>query len=178
MDSQWCKQEACFARATQVCLLSITAPMSLMANEFDVRSVFNGQVSLTAVNQIKSIKLCLSWGYEGLKKNLDSLTIPPHLGFGCCPSKTMVLLLLIRCWLLLPLWDSLIVLCFVVRYFESILVLQSSRWGRESWMLCFFFFLGSHGCCVALSHDATDFSSVWHCGISWSFSLAIFILKM
>ena len=29
-----------------------------------------------------------------------------------------------------------IVLCFVVRYFMSILVLQLSRWGRESWLLC------------------------------------------
>ena len=29
-----------------------------------------------------------------------------------------------------------VVLCFVVRYFMSILVLQSSRWGRESWLLC------------------------------------------
>ena len=28
--------------------------------------------------------------------------------------------------LLLPLWESLFVLCFVVRYFMSILVLQSS----------------------------------------------------
>ena len=27
-------------------------------------------------------------------------------------------------------------LCFVVRYFMSILVLQSSWWGRESWLLC------------------------------------------
>ena len=51
-------------------------------------------------------------------------------------SKTEVLLL-ICCWLLLPLFDSVIVLCFVVRYFVSILVLQSSRWGRESWLLCF-----------------------------------------
>ena len=32
---------------------------------------------------------------------------------------------------LLPSWDSVIVLCFVVRYFVSILVLQSSRLGRE-----------------------------------------------
>ena len=30
------------------------------------------------------------------------------------------------CLLLLPLWGSVIVLCFVVRYFMSILVLQSS----------------------------------------------------
>ena len=35
--------------------------------------------------------------------------------------------------LLLPLWESVIVLCFV---FMSILVLQSSWWGRESWLLC------------------------------------------
>ena len=40
------------------------------------------------------------------------------------------------CLLLLPLWESVIVLCFVVRYFMSILVLQSSWWGRESWLLC------------------------------------------
>ena len=33
-------------------LLSITTPVSLLANEFDVRSVLHGQVSLAAVNQI------------------------------------------------------------------------------------------------------------------------------
>ena len=38
----------------------------------------------------------------------------------------VVVLLLIFCLLLLPLWESVIVLCFVVRYFMSILVLQSS----------------------------------------------------
>ena len=47
-----------------------------------------------------------------------------------------VLLLLTFCLLLLPLWESVIVLCFVVRYFMSILVLQSSSLGRESWLLC------------------------------------------
>ena len=51
-------------------------------------------------------------------------------------SKAVVLLLLTFCLLLLPLWESVIVLCFVVRYFMSILVLQSSWWGRESWLLC------------------------------------------
>ena len=48
----------------------------------------------------------------------------------------MVLLLLTFCSLLLPLWESVIVLCFVVRCFVSFLVLQSSWWGRESWLLC------------------------------------------
>ena len=51
-------------------------------------------------------------------------------------SKAVVLLLLTFCLLLLPLWESVIVLCFVVRFFMSILVLQSSWWGRESWLLC------------------------------------------
>ena len=51
-------------------------------------------------------------------------------------SKAMVLLLLTFCLLFLLLWESVIVLCFVVRYFMSILVLQSSWWGRESWLLC------------------------------------------
>ena len=41
-------------------------------------------------------------------------------------SKAVVLLLSSFCLLLLPLWESVIVLCFVVRYFMSILVLQSS----------------------------------------------------
>ena len=40
------------------------------------------------------------------------------------------------CLLLLPLWESVIVLGFVVRYFMSILVLQSSCKGSESWLLC------------------------------------------
>ena len=50
--------------------------------------------------------------------------------------KAVVQLLLTFCLLLLPLLESVIVLCFVVRYFMSILVLQSSWWGRESWLLC------------------------------------------
>ena len=44
------------------------------------------------------------------------------------------------CWLLLPLCGSVVVLSFVLfsmRCFVSILVLQSSCWGRESWLLCF-----------------------------------------
>ena len=48
----------------------------------------------------------------------------------------MVLLLLTFCLLLLTLWESAIVLCFVVRYFMSFLVLPSSWWGRESRLLC------------------------------------------
>ena len=62
----------------------------------------------------------------------------------------MVLLLLTFCLLLLPLLESVIVLCFVVRYFMSIPVLQSSKWVRESWLLCLVCLPGSRGGCVAL----------------------------
>ena len=49
----------------------------------------------------------------------------------------LLLLLLYHLVVLLPLWDSVIGICFVVRYFMSILVLQKSCWGRVSWLLYF-----------------------------------------
>ena len=73
-------------------------------------------------------------------------------------SKAVVLLLLIRCCLLLPLWDSVIVHCFVVRYVVSILVLKSSSWRRErAGCVALFVFLVSRDYCAALPHDATGF---------------------
>ena len=62
--------------------------------------------------------------------------LSPPVAEAAVRSKAVVLLLLTFCLLLLPLWESVIVLCFIVRYFMSILVLQSSWWGRESWLLC------------------------------------------
>ena len=53
----------------------------------------------------------------------------PTSGFGCCPFRgggSVVVAIDSFLIMLLPLWDSVIVLCFVVRYFVSILVLQSS----------------------------------------------------
>ena len=47
-------------------LLSITPPVSLLGNEFDVRSVLHGQVSLVAVNQIYVIHEAMN-GYKNLK---------------------------------------------------------------------------------------------------------------
>ena len=49
-DSQWRKQEACFAIATRVLLAVNHNTCVTLANEFDVRSVLHGQVSLVAVN--------------------------------------------------------------------------------------------------------------------------------
>ena len=52
---------------------------------------------------------------------------PPPVALAAVRSKAVILLLLLAfCLLLLPLWESVIALCFVVRYFMSILVLQSS----------------------------------------------------
>ena len=45
---------------------------------------------------------------------------------GIISTKLVVSVVLTFCLLLLPLWESVIVLCFVVCYFMSILVLQSS----------------------------------------------------
>ena len=50
-ECQWSKQEAYFACVLRCGSLSITTPVSLLANEFDIRSVLHGQVSLAAVNQ-------------------------------------------------------------------------------------------------------------------------------
>ena len=48
--------------------LSITTPVSLLTNEFDVRSLLHGQVNLTAVNQI----YVLHEAMNGCKKSNDS----------------------------------------------------------------------------------------------------------
>ena len=69
---------------------------------------------------------------------------------------------MIRCWLILPLRDFVTVTCFVVRYSVSILVLQSSWCGRESFAM---FVLVSCNCCVAFSHGATGSSAVCDYGI-------------
>ena len=58
--------------------------------------------------------------------NLVSKMVTQKKGNYLQASKAVVLLLLTFCLLLLPLWESVIVLCIVVRYFMSILALQSS----------------------------------------------------
>ena len=64
------------------------------------------------------------------------------MAWAAVRSKVVVLLLLTFCLLLLPLWEYVIVLCFVVRYILSILVLQSSLWGRDSRLICLVCLLG------------------------------------
>ena len=68
-DSQCIKQEACFAQCDSgvVCCRS-TTPVSLLANDSDVRCVLQGQVSLAAVNQMYVFHEALN----GCKKSKDS----------------------------------------------------------------------------------------------------------
>ena len=79
------------------------------------------------------------------------LSPPPPVALAAVRYKAVILFLLIRCCLLLQLWDSVTVLCVVVRYFVSILGLQSSRWDRESWLLCVVCLLVSRDCCMFLT---------------------------
>ena len=83
-----------------------------------------------------------SWTFLVQQQNLgqrfgtSKMHLSPTMAWAAVRFKAVVLLLLTFCLLLLPLLESVIALCFVVRYFMSILVLQSSWWGRESWLLC------------------------------------------
>ena len=56
----------------------------------------------------------------------SKMHLSPPVALAAVRSKAVVLLLLTFCLLLLPLWEFVTVLWFVVRYFMSILVLQSS----------------------------------------------------
>ena len=51
-------------------LLSITSPVSVLANEFDIQSVLHGQVSLAAVIQIYVIKDLLKACIENVNINV------------------------------------------------------------------------------------------------------------
>ena len=99
--------------------------------------------------------------------------LSPSVAKAAVRSKAVVLLLTC-CLLLLPLWETVIVLCFVVRYFMSILVLQSSWLGRESWLLCFvclpgvsWLLCGSSLCCHGFV------CSLW----LWYFLIILFLIE-
>ena len=62
----------------------------------------------------------------GRRLSTSKVHLRPLVTKAAVCSKAVVLLLLTFCLLLLPLCESVIVLCYVVRYFMSILVLQSS----------------------------------------------------
>ena len=77
----------------------------------------------------------------------------------------MVLLLLTFCLLLLLLWESVIVLCFVVccNVHLSIAIILM---GRESWLLCLICLPGVCDGLAALPRGAMGLSAVCDCDIS------------
>ena len=61
--------------------------------------------------------------------------------------------------------------CCTLLVIMSILVLLSSGWGRERWVLCLVCLPGmvSRDCCVDLPSGAMGMSAVFDCSISWSY---------
>ena len=88
------------------------------------------------------------------------------MAWAAVRSGAVVLLLLAFCLLLLPLWESVTVLCFVARCFVSVLVLLSSWWGGGAGCFACFVFLVSRGGWAALPRGAMRLSVVCDCGIS------------
>ena len=68
--------------------------------------------------------------------------------------------------MLLTLWDSVIVQCFVVLYFMSILVLQHLDGEERAGCFAQFGFLVSRVFCVAMPGSAMGLSAVCDFGIS------------
>ena len=71
------------------------------------------------------------------------------MAYTAAHSKAVVLLL-IHCLLLLPLCESVIFLCFVVRSFMSILVCNHLDGEERAGCFAWFVLLVSRDCCVAL----------------------------
>ena len=64
-------------------------------------------------------------------------------------------------------------LCFVFQYFVFFQVLQLSHWGRESWLLYFYYIVNVMSLLSFFDfpHSAMGWSVVYDCDISWSYSL-------
>ena len=78
---------------------------------------------------------------------------------------------MIHCLLLLPLWDSVIVLCFVMRYFVSFLVFRAEYFAL-------FVFLVPRNSCMAPHYDAMGLFAVCDCGISGPSHLLLLLYKV
>ena len=72
-DSQWSKQEACLHVRLRCGSLSITAPVSLPVNEFNVQSVFHRLLSFAAVNQIYVFQIYVF--HDSLKACFENINI-------------------------------------------------------------------------------------------------------
>ena len=83
------------------------------------------------------------------------------MAYTAVRSKAAVLLLSSHCLLLLLLWESVIVLCFAVRNFMSILVCNHLDGEKRTGCFAWFVLLVSRDCCVTLPRGATSLSAVF-----------------
>ena len=96
-------------------------------------------------------------------------------------SKAVVMSLLIHYLLLFPLCVGM--LCFILVFMwclVSFLVLKSSSWGRESWLIylhCLKLLSCGRKRSVSLSYGAMGWSEVCNCGISLSYSLTFYFVS-
>ena len=67
--------------------------------------------------------------------------------------------------MIIPLWESVIVLCFVVRNFMSILVCNHLDGEERTGCFAWFVLLVSRDCCVTLPRGAMSLSAVCDSGI-------------
>ena len=87
--SKWCKQKVVLQMRLRCGSLSITTPVSLLANEFDVLSLLQGQVSLAPVSQIYVFHEAMN----SCKKSIDSLkTYIENVNIRVCCSEFRILL--------------------------------------------------------------------------------------
>ena len=76
------------------------------------------------------------------------------------------------------LWIHIFSVTIRINFEFVILVLQSSWWGRESWLLCLICLPGVSWWLSRSSSRCHGLSAVCDCGISWSYSLTIFYLRI
>ena len=72
-------------------------------------------------------------------------------------------------------WEGCFGSIFVMLFLVYNLVLQSSRWGRESWYLTVFLLNFSYLCSVFLPYSAMVWSALSDCGISYILVIFLFI---
>ena len=98
------------------------------------------------------------WRRFGTSTCKMHLSPPPLVALAVVRSKAVVLLLLIRCCLLFPLFCN---------HLDG---------EERAGCIALFVVLVPRDCCVALPQDATGLSAICDCGISLSYSLTFFYL--
>ena len=123
------------------------------------------------VSPINRVHLGCSQRSDGLSLSQTGFTI--DFSSGACQTVTLAIVLLntvLFLFIVTPIVGVCNVICFVVRYFMSIQELQSSWWGRESWLLCLI-------CPPDVSWWLSGFSSRCHgvvCGLwLWCFLIIL-----